>query len=103
MGRNIVNALKPPMAMVLLQLIFAAINVMYKLAANEGMNLKIIIAYRFMFATVVMLPFAVVFERYVHAHYSLIFIYLFSSNLMHIKSWTIILFFHIGQVLQGSI
>ncbi|XVF68124.1 hypothetical protein PTKIN_Ptkin10aG0178000 [Pterospermum kingtungense] len=64
MGRNnIFNALKPPLAMILVQLIFAAFNVMYKLATNEGMNLRIIIAYRFMFATVVMVAFAVIFER----------------------------------------
>ncbi|XP_017970565.1 PREDICTED: WAT1-related protein At1g68170 isoform X2 [Theobroma cacao] len=36
---------------------------MYKFAANDGMNLRIIIAYRFMFATAVMVPLALILER----------------------------------------
>ncbi|XP_022762929.1 WAT1-related protein At1g25270-like isoform X2 [Durio zibethinus] len=65
MGRigNLVHGLKPPMLMVVVQAIFAGINLMYKLAANDGMSLRIIVAYRFMFATVVMVPLAVILER----------------------------------------
>ncbi|XVE48718.1 hypothetical protein DITRI_Ditri01bG0024700 [Diplodiscus trichospermus] len=65
MGRiaNIVPGLKPAILMVLVQVIFAGINVMSKLAANDGMNLRIMVAYRFMFATVVMMPLALFLER----------------------------------------
>ncbi|XWS55190.1 hypothetical protein CRYUN_Cryun10bG0153300 [Craigia yunnanensis] len=65
MGRigNLVDGLKPPFLMVLVQVIFAGINMMYKLAANDGMNLRIIIAYRFIFATFVMVPLALILER----------------------------------------
>ncbi|XVE67321.1 hypothetical protein DITRI_Ditri08aG0151300 [Diplodiscus trichospermus] len=65
MGRigNLVHGLKPPLLMVLVQVIFAGLNVMYKLAANDGMDLRIIIAYRFMFATVIMVPLALILER----------------------------------------
>ncbi|XWS40299.1 hypothetical protein CRYUN_Cryun18bG0128500 [Craigia yunnanensis] len=61
--RNLVHELKPPLLMVLVRVIFAGVNVMYKLAANDGMNLRIIIAYRFMFATVIMVPLALILER----------------------------------------
>ncbi|XVF00751.1 hypothetical protein REPUB_Repub04eG0028400 [Reevesia pubescens] len=61
--RNFSHGLKPPMVMVLVQVIFAGVNVVYKLAANDGMSLRIIVAYRFMFATVVMVPLALIFER----------------------------------------
>ncbi|KAH1040493.1 hypothetical protein J1N35_042236 [Gossypium stocksii] len=60
---NIFYCLKPPLLMVLVQIIFAGINVMYKLAANDGMSLRVIVVYRFMFATVIMVPLALIFER----------------------------------------
>ncbi|EOX97421.1 Mtn21-like protein, putative isoform 2 [Theobroma cacao] len=60
---NLIHGLKPPMLMVLSQVMFAGVNVMYKFAANDGMNLRIIIAYRFMFATAVMVPLALILER----------------------------------------
>ncbi|XVF00534.1 hypothetical protein REPUB_Repub04eG0009100 [Reevesia pubescens] len=57
------NMVKPPLLMVLVQVIMAGSNLMYKLASNDGMNLRILIAYRFIFATAIMLPTALVFER----------------------------------------
>ncbi|KAH1072461.1 hypothetical protein J1N35_024789 [Gossypium stocksii] len=66
MGKNkcsILQRLKPAMAMVVVQATFAGMNVLYKLAANDGMSLKIITAYRFLFAVPVMLPLALLFER----------------------------------------
>ncbi|XP_039002838.1 WAT1-related protein At1g25270-like [Hibiscus syriacus] len=52
-----------PLIMVLVQLIFAGMNVMYKLAANDGMSLRLIVVYRFMFASAIMVPLALIFER----------------------------------------
>lgn len=65
MGRiaGLLHGVKPPLLMVLVQVIFAGVNVMYKLAANDGMNLRIIIAYRFMFATAITVPIALILER----------------------------------------
>lgn len=65
MGRiaNFFHSIKPPLLMVLVQIIFAGVNVMYKLAANDGMSLRLIVVYRFMFATVIMVPLALIFER----------------------------------------
>ncbi|TYG74756.1 hypothetical protein ES288_D04G207900v1 [Gossypium darwinii] len=60
---NIFQCIKAPLLMVLVQIIFAGINVMYKLASNDGMSSRIIVVYRFMFATAVMVPLALLFER----------------------------------------
>ncbi|KAJ6946906.1 LOW QUALITY PROTEIN: hypothetical protein NC651_001564 [Populus alba x Populus x berolinensis] len=60
---RVLQGLKPALLMVLVQVAFAAVNVLYKLAANDGMNLKIIVAYRFIFATAFMAPLAFIVER----------------------------------------
>ncbi|EOX97422.1 Mtn21-like protein [Theobroma cacao] len=60
---NILHGLKPAMLMVVVQVVFAGVNVLYKLAANDGMSLRIIVAYRFIFATAVMIPLALILER----------------------------------------
>ncbi|KAK6916110.1 EamA domain, partial [Dillenia turbinata] len=61
--RNFVDGMKPGLVMVLVQITFAGVNVLYKLAANIGMSLKVLVAYRFMFATAFILPVALIFER----------------------------------------
>ncbi|XVE94009.1 hypothetical protein REPUB_Repub01dG0243400 [Reevesia pubescens] len=60
---NILHGLKPAMLMVVVQIVFAGVNVLYKLAANDGMSLRVIVAYRFIFATAVMVPLALIVER----------------------------------------
>ncbi|XP_030539154.2 WAT1-related protein At1g25270-like [Rhodamnia argentea] len=54
---------KPAILMVAVQAAFAGVNVMYKLAANDGMNLRLVVAYRLLFATAFMAPLALFFER----------------------------------------
>ncbi|EXB97306.1 Auxin-induced protein 5NG4 [Morus notabilis] len=49
--------------MVVVQFVFTGVNVLYKLAANDGMNLKVIVAYRLVFATAFILPLALFIER----------------------------------------
>ncbi|XP_022928857.1 WAT1-related protein At1g25270-like isoform X1 [Cucurbita moschata] len=49
--------------MLLVQSVFAGVNVLYKLAVNDGMNLMIMIAFRFVFASLFMLPLAFFLER----------------------------------------
>ncbi|MBA0581150.1 hypothetical protein Gorai_023336 [Gossypium raimondii] len=60
---KILHGLKHAMLMVVIQVIFAGVNVLYKLAANDGMSLRIIVAYRFLFATAVMVPLALLVDR----------------------------------------
>ncbi|GKV23872.1 hypothetical protein SLEP1_g33555 [Rubroshorea leprosula] len=59
---NFINSLKAPALMTLVQFLNSGINVFYKLAANDGMSLRVIIAYRLMIATVVSTPFALFLE-----------------------------------------
>ncbi|KAK1566536.1 hypothetical protein Q3G72_001182 [Acer saccharum] len=60
---NLIDGLKPALMMVVVQVVFAGVNVFYKLAANDGMSLQVIIAYRFIFAAAFMIPLALVLER----------------------------------------
>ncbi|KAB2628481.1 WAT1-related protein [Pyrus ussuriensis x Pyrus communis] len=60
---NALHGLKPVLLMVVVQFAFAGVNVLYKLAANDGMNLRILVAYRFIFGTAFLLPIALFFER----------------------------------------
>nr|KYP63126.1 Auxin-induced protein 5NG4 [Cajanus cajan] len=60
---NVVHALKPVLLMVIVQVANAWVNVLYKLALNDGMNLSVIVAYRYVFATVFITPLAFIIER----------------------------------------
>ncbi|XP_044462788.1 WAT1-related protein At1g25270-like [Mangifera indica] len=55
---DFIHGLKPAMMMVVVQVAFAGVNVLYKLAANQGMSLSVIVAYRFIFAAAFMIPLA---------------------------------------------
>ncbi|KAH7575651.1 hypothetical protein JRO89_XS02G0179600 [Xanthoceras sorbifolium] len=59
---SLIDGLKPALMMVVVQVAFAGVNVFYKLAANDGMSLQIIVAYRFIFATAFMVPLALFLE-----------------------------------------
>ncbi|CAL1352682.1 unnamed protein product [Linum trigynum] len=61
--REKLEEMKPAAVMVVVQVAFAGVNILYKLAANDGMSLKVIVAYRFLFATAFMVPLAVALER----------------------------------------
>ncbi|KAI4299040.1 hypothetical protein L6164_032536 [Bauhinia variegata] len=60
MTTNICNAV---IVMVLVQIAFGGVNVVYKLAMNDGMSLRVLVAYRFLFAIAFIAPVAVIFER----------------------------------------
>lgn len=60
----LVNRLKPAGGMVLAQLVLVGVNVFYKLAANDGMDLKVLVAYRALFGMGFMIPLALLVERY---------------------------------------
>ncbi|KAI3847756.1 hypothetical protein MKW92_016464 [Papaver armeniacum] len=59
MGENVL----PALAMALVQLGYAGMNIFSKLAFEDGMNPFVMIAYRQTFATVIIAPFAIWFER----------------------------------------
>ncbi|KAK9989179.1 hypothetical protein SO802_029418 [Lithocarpus litseifolius] len=49
--------------MVVVQIVYAGMNILYKLVSENGVNLRILIAYRMLFATAFMVPLALIFER----------------------------------------
>ena len=55
---------KPVAAMVVVQIIFAGVNIFYKLALCDGMDMRVLIAYRYLFASAVLAPLAYFIERY---------------------------------------
>ncbi|KAG8043987.1 hypothetical protein GUJ93_ZPchr0458g22620 [Zizania palustris] len=61
---NVVEGLKPAAAMVLVQIIFAGVNIFYKLAVVcDGMDMRVLVAYRYLFASAVLAPLAYFVER----------------------------------------
>ena len=60
--KHLLEWLKPVMAMVMIEIAIAGVNILYKLATNDGMNVKIMVAYRMLFAAVSMVPLALIVE-----------------------------------------
>ncbi|CAI9098501.1 OLC1v1035163C1 [Oldenlandia corymbosa var. corymbosa] len=58
-----VDGWKPTVIMVLVQVIYAWMNVLSKLAAHDGMDLRVAVTYRFLFGAASMVPIAFFFER----------------------------------------
>jgi hypothetical protein len=61
---NRMHSLKPVMLMVLVQIAYAAVNVLYKLAINDGMTVKVATAYRLAFGSAFTVPLALITERF---------------------------------------
>ncbi|XP_039123570.1 WAT1-related protein At1g25270-like [Dioscorea cayenensis subsp. rotundata] len=55
--------MKPALCMACVQVVFAGINILYKLAVNDGMDMRIMITYRYIFATAFLSPLAYFIER----------------------------------------
>ncbi|KAJ4715430.1 WAT1-related protein [Melia azedarach] len=60
---NFLHGIKPVIAMVLVQAVVSGVNIFYKLAVYDGMNMRVLIAYRYIFATAFVVPLALIFER----------------------------------------
>ncbi|XP_021823581.1 WAT1-related protein At1g25270-like [Prunus avium] len=60
---NALHGLKPVLVMFVSHLLSTGLNIIFKLIANDGMSLKVFSAYRVLFASAVMIPLALVFER----------------------------------------
>ncbi|KAA8536508.1 hypothetical protein F0562_028986 [Nyssa sinensis] len=60
---NTVQGLKPTLLMVVVQFIVTGLNIFYKLAANDGMSMRVLVAYRFLFAAAFLVPLALYAER----------------------------------------
>jgi len=94
---NAVQALKPTLLMVAVQVAFAGVNIFYKLAVNDGMSLRVVVAYRFLFAAAFMTPLALIVERY-----PLSFFYILLSPFSYISLLIHIPFFYNFLSLDGE-
>lgn len=62
---NFIRGMKPIMMMITANLVFGGMSVLYKIASNDNMSLRILIAYRFIIAAVFSVPIAFYTERYI--------------------------------------
>lgn len=60
---SFINGLKPVLLMVMVHALYGGLHLVYKMAIYDGMPVKIIIAYRFLFASVFMVALAFFVER----------------------------------------
>ncbi|XP_073026930.1 WAT1-related protein At1g68170-like isoform X4 [Primulina eburnea] len=57
------HGLKPTIMMVAVQVALTGVNVFYKLAANNRMSMRVLVAYRLIFAAATVVPIALIVER----------------------------------------
>ncbi|KAI5385818.1 hypothetical protein KIW84_072430 [Lathyrus oleraceus] len=60
---NSLEGLKPVILMLFVQILSATVNIITKLAINDGMSMRVATAYRFIFASAVTIPLALIFDR----------------------------------------
>lgn len=75
---KMVEGSKPYVAMIALQFGYAGMNIITKVSLNRGMSHYVLVVYRHAFATGVIAPFAIFFERYAYLRkmrQEIIFIY----------------------------
>ncbi|KAK7331667.1 hypothetical protein VNO80_28404 [Phaseolus coccineus] len=60
---KVLHGLKPALLMLMVQIAFASVNVLYKLVINDGMSVSVITAYRLIFAAACTVPLTLIFER----------------------------------------
>ncbi|XVF41058.1 hypothetical protein PTKIN_Ptkin01aG0249400 [Pterospermum kingtungense] len=60
---NFLESYKPYFAMISLQFGYAGMNIITKVSLNRGMSHYVLVVYRHAFATAVIAPFALIFER----------------------------------------
>lgn len=62
-GRVVAGAATPAAAMVGLQVLFSVLQIFIKLALNDGMDARVLVAYRYMFAAAFLCPIAFFVDR----------------------------------------
>ncbi|GAV85645.1 EamA domain-containing protein [Cephalotus follicularis] len=80
---NVLQRCKPYIAMISLQFGYAGMNIITKVSLNRGMSHYVLVVYRHAFATAVIAPFALAFERKVRPKMTFpIFIQIFVLGLL---------------------
>lgn len=62
-GGGALDAARPAAAMVLVEFIFSALQIFIKLALDDGMDERVLVAYRLMFGAAFLCPVAFLLER----------------------------------------
>ncbi|KAJ0257850.1 EamA domain-containing protein [Hirschfeldia incana] len=62
-GVMLLKEVKAIITMLVIQVIFAGMYILFKLTVGDGTNLRVLVAYRLSFATISMLPLALIFQR----------------------------------------
>ncbi|KHM98775.1 Auxin-induced protein 5NG4, partial [Glycine soja] len=60
---SVIAEVKPAILMVLVQVPYAGVSILFKLVANDGMSLRVLMAYRYLFTSVFMIPLAYFVDR----------------------------------------
>ncbi|KAK7319368.1 hypothetical protein RJT34_04088 [Clitoria ternatea] len=58
-----IGNVKPVLLMIVVQSLYAVVNILLKSVADDGMSLSVLIAYRFIFASAFIVPVALILER----------------------------------------
>ena len=61
---RVIEGLKPALVMVLVQVAYGGLGILFKMAANDGNSLSVIMAYRSLVASAFIVPLAYFFERW---------------------------------------
>ena len=61
---NVIADLKPVFVMVMVQVAYVGLSILYKLVVEDGMSMSVLIAYRTLFATSFVVPLAFFMERW---------------------------------------
>ena len=70
----ILGRAKPFLAVIFLQFGFAGMSIISKFALNQGMSQHVLVVYRHAIATLVIAPFAIVFDRFKFLSHSLLIV-----------------------------
>jgi hypothetical protein len=62
-GGGVVDGAKPAVAMVAVEFVFSALQIFIKLALDDDMDVRVLVAYRLMFASAFLCPLAFLIER----------------------------------------
>ncbi|KAJ6754712.1 WAT1-RELATED PROTEIN [Salix purpurea] len=62
MARACFGRVHPGIAMIFVQIVFGGINIVYKLVINDGMSIRVAVAYRLLFGAAFLCPIALIVE-----------------------------------------
>ncbi|KAF9666036.1 hypothetical protein SADUNF_Sadunf16G0187100 [Salix dunnii] len=57
------GSVHPGIALIFVQIVFGGINIVYKLVINDGMSIRVAVAYRLLFGAAFLCPIALIVER----------------------------------------